>query len=102
MKQLGLSKIEVLRKQLKCREGLLIDFDYAAELVRLQEEMTLGDQEQEDEQAEDEREREHEHEEDKDKDEAQDQDASEGTKAIPHTTANLDKNITGVRTVRIF
>ncbi len=31
--QLGLSQIESLRKSLKCREGLLIDYDYAAELV---------------------------------------------------------------------
>ena len=28
MKELGLSEIEELRKQLGCREGLLIDYDY--------------------------------------------------------------------------
>ena len=30
MESLGLSDIEKLRKDLKCREGLLIDFDYGA------------------------------------------------------------------------
>jgi hypothetical protein len=30
MERLGLSDIEKLRKELKCREGLLIDFDYGA------------------------------------------------------------------------
>lgn len=29
----GLSDIEKLRKRLNCREGLLIDFDYAASLA---------------------------------------------------------------------
>lgn len=33
MAQLGLSEIDVLRKKLGCREGLLIDFDYASSLV---------------------------------------------------------------------
>ena len=29
IEDLGLSEIEMLRKELNCREGLLIDFDYA-------------------------------------------------------------------------
>ena len=33
MQELGLSEIEELRKRLNCREGLLIDFDYAAALA---------------------------------------------------------------------
>ena len=36
MQQFGLSEIEELRKRLKCREGLLIDFDYGAVLAREQ------------------------------------------------------------------
>ena len=32
MDQLGLSDIEFLRNSLNCREGLLIDFDYASSL----------------------------------------------------------------------
>jgi serine/threonine protein kinase len=39
MEQLGLSEIEKLRKDLKCREGLLIDFDYGAVLAELENEM---------------------------------------------------------------
>lgn len=35
MQELGLSEIEELRMQLKCREGLLIDFDYGAVLAGL-------------------------------------------------------------------
>jgi hypothetical protein len=34
--QLNLSEIELLRKDLKCREGLLIDYDYAAGLFASQ------------------------------------------------------------------
>jgi serine/threonine protein kinase len=33
--KLGLSEIDELRKELGCREGLLIDFDYASTLVEL-------------------------------------------------------------------
>jgi serine/threonine protein kinase len=33
MEQLGLSEIEEIRKRLNCREGLLIDFDYASALA---------------------------------------------------------------------
>jgi hypothetical protein len=33
MQDLGLSEIEDLRKRLGCREGLLIDFDYATSLA---------------------------------------------------------------------
>jgi serine/threonine protein kinase len=33
MNRLGLSEVEELRKRLGCREGLLIDFDYAASLI---------------------------------------------------------------------
>ena len=36
MQQFRLSEIEELRKRLKCREGLLIDFDYGAALAREQ------------------------------------------------------------------
>jgi serine/threonine protein kinase len=32
MQKLGLPEIEILREKLKCREGLLIDFDYATNL----------------------------------------------------------------------
>jgi serine/threonine protein kinase len=35
MALLGLSEIDKLRKQLGCREGLLIDFDYVSPLVEL-------------------------------------------------------------------
>ena len=43
MQDLGLSEIEKLRKQLNCREGLLIDFDYGAALVGEQLEMNSGE-----------------------------------------------------------
>ena len=33
MKDFGLDNIESLRKQIKCREGLLIDYDYASVLA---------------------------------------------------------------------
>jgi len=33
MKDFGLADIEGLRKQMTCREGLLIDYDYAAVLA---------------------------------------------------------------------
>src|SRR5277367_249707 len=33
IQQLGLADIEKQRRQLQCREGLLVDFDYAAELT---------------------------------------------------------------------
>ena len=35
--QLGLSQIESMRKTFKCREGLLIDYGHAAELLSSQE-----------------------------------------------------------------
>jgi len=36
MKDFDLSSIEDLRKQMKCREGLLIDYDYANDLADLE------------------------------------------------------------------
>lgn len=33
MKELGLAEIEIQRHKLKCREGLLIDFDYGGEVA---------------------------------------------------------------------
>jgi len=116
MERLGLSEIETLQKELNCREGLLIDFDYAAELGQPQEEMTScpGDQEQEGEKVEDKKAKhEHEHEdededededegEDEGEDEAKEQGASEGTRTIAPTTTKFVENITGVRTVRMF
>jgi hypothetical protein len=36
MALLGLQEIDELREELKCREGLFIDFDYAAALVDLE------------------------------------------------------------------
>ena len=37
IEQFDLTRIEKLRKQYKCREGLLVDFDYAARLVQLED-----------------------------------------------------------------
>jgi serine/threonine protein kinase len=39
MMLLGLSEIEELREELRCREGLLIDFDYGAALADLETQM---------------------------------------------------------------
>ena len=36
MKDFGLSDIEVLRKEIKSREGLLIDYDYATVLADME------------------------------------------------------------------
>lgn len=43
MRELGLLEIEDLRKQLNCREGLLIDFDYGASLIEEQVVMNSGE-----------------------------------------------------------
>jgi len=118
MEQLGLLEIETLRKELNCREGLLIDFDYAAELGQPQEGMTpcRGDQEEKGEKVEDKKaEHEHEHKgddedrdedvdegEDEGEDKAKEQGASEGMRTIVPTTTKLVENVTGVRTVRMF
>jgi hypothetical protein len=48
MDHLGLSKIESLRNELKCREGLLIDFDYATALSVLESKLALVGPEAED------------------------------------------------------
>lgn len=37
MEDFGLSSIEDLRKKMKCREGLLIDYDYAIDMADLEE-----------------------------------------------------------------
>jgi hypothetical protein len=42
MDLLGLSEIESLRNELKCREGLLIDFDYGAALSFLESKLALA------------------------------------------------------------
>ena len=39
MAHLGLHEIDKFREELKCREGLLIDFDYAAVLTDLKSQM---------------------------------------------------------------
>jgi hypothetical protein len=51
MKEFDLFSIEELRKEFKCREGLLIDYDYAtvvAELVEASKETTVMEGESED------------------------------------------------------
>lgn len=43
MEKLGLSEIEDLRNELNCREGLLIDFDYADSLIQLDSNMVVAE-----------------------------------------------------------
>jgi hypothetical protein len=93
----GLSEIDKMRRTFEYREGLLIDYDYAAELSQ-------GDEEIEDEGGEDlvdyvrkgEDENENENE-DEDEDKTM---GHEGTRSTAQ--ANHGENVTGVRTVRIF
>jgi serine/threonine protein kinase len=47
MHEFGLSEIDELRKQLNCREGLLIDFDYGATLAASGEKTASDEKEEE-------------------------------------------------------
>lgn len=105
----GLSEIDHMRRELKYREGLLIDYDYAAgltegvdgdpvEIVLQEEDENEGNENDEDDDGDDGKN------DGKNDDEDSDGDAEGqgGTKTIPHNTPKRGEDVTGVRTVRIF
>jgi serine/threonine protein kinase len=53
MSNLGLAEIEIQRRKFRCREGLLIDFDYGSELAVAQSQETEQNEEDSEEDKED-------------------------------------------------
>jgi hypothetical protein len=53
MSNLGLAEIEIQHHKFKCREGLLIDFDYGSELAVVQSQETEQNEEDSEEDEED-------------------------------------------------
>ena len=98
-----------MRRELKYREGLLIDYDYAAGLTEgvdgdpvekvLQEEDENEGNENDEDGDGDNGENDGEND---DKDSDRDAEGQGGTKTIPHNTPKCGEDVTGVRTVRIF
>ena len=93
---LGLADFETQRHKLKCREGLLVDFDYGGELTQLDEGMgSFRPQTTNTEEEHDEEEDEGSEEDEKDEDDAED---AEGL-TIRHSINNPRADDSGVRTV---
>jgi hypothetical protein len=78
IERLGLTDLETQRHKLKCREGLLVDFDYGGELMEQDKEEGKGSKGSEEDE----------------------EDEEEST--IQHPTNNPEGNDSGVRTVYSF
>ena len=96
MERLGLGEFEKQRHKLKCREGLVVDFNYGGELTQeptqLHEEMTTD--------AEEEHDKEDSEESEKDDESEESEEDGEGL-TIRHSN-NPRANYSGVRTVEFF